>query len=268
MDSKKLTQQLIETANVVRQKYKSLKSDRNDRNIMLEKTFKPITKTLKKYSNAKLPKVEQSEKEPKFEQQSETDDEEFSSNNDSEKEDDENDNSSNYYLSLLKSNSNLLDKTYGVRFDANDKNYKIGSSTFEIIGESFRINDTTYVSTLGLLELLFLKKPEKHTSADLAEYVKILRSTSAHKRNFNPNEQTKGTTSNKYKKIIKPLLMHNGGNLMNLPMKNVDYIYWNDPNEMVDRLRLLLSSQQAGHSNHNNEILSITEELRESNIII
>ena len=46
-----------------------------------------------------------------------------------------------------------------------------------------------------------------------------------------------------------------------------NYIHWDDPNELVDRLRLLLSSEGSGHNNHQNEIISIIEELKESNII-
>lgn len=46
-----------------------------------------------------------------------------------------------------------------------------------------------------------------------------------------------------------------------------DYVYWDDPNELVDRLRLLVSSSHAGHSGHVNEINSIVEELREVGII-
>lgn len=46
-----------------------------------------------------------------------------------------------------------------------------------------------------------------------------------------------------------------------------NFIYWNDVNELVSRLRLLVSSASAGHTGHNNEILSIIEELREENII-
>lgn len=49
---------------------------------------------------------------------------------------------------------------------------------------------------------------------------------------------------------------------------NVSYTYWNDPNELVDRLRLLVASKSAGHSGHNNEIMSIVEELREADIIV
>jgi hypothetical protein len=47
----------------------------------------------------------------------------------------------------------------------------------------------------------------------------------------------------------------------------INYVYWDDPNELVERLRLLVASQTAGHSDHNNEIVSIVEKLRESGII-
>ena len=33
----------------------------------------------------------------------------------------------------------------------------------------------------------------------------------------------------------------------------IDYIYWDDPNEIVDRLRLLEASRQADYNGHDNE---------------
>lgn len=45
-------------------------------------------------------------------------------------------------------------------------------------------------------------------------------------------------------------------------------MYWNDLNELVDRLRLLVASTIAGHTGHNNEIISIIEELREADIVV
>ena len=39
-------------------------------------------------------------------------------------------------------------------------------------------------------------------------------------------------------------------------------MHWDDPNEIVDRLRLLEASRQAGYNGHDNEILSIIEEFR------
>jgi hypothetical protein len=49
--------------------------------------------------------------------------------------------------------------------------------------------------------------------------------------------------------------------------KKTSFVYWNDVNELVERLRLLVASKSAGHSAHDNEIMSIIEELREERII-
>lgn len=48
---------------------------------------------------------------------------------------------------------------------------------------------------------------------------------------------------------------------------NIVYEYYDDPNELCDRLKLLYSSQNAGNSNHSQEINSIVEELHERGII-
>jgi len=45
------------------------------------------------------------------------------------------------------------------------------------------------------------------------------------------------------------------------------YLYWNDVNELVERLEILVASKGAGNTSHNNEIFSILEELREERII-
>lgn len=50
--------------------------------------------------------------------------------------------------------------------------------------------------------------------------------------------------------------------------ENIVYEYYDNPNELCDRLRLLVSSKSAGNSNHDQEINSIIEELRERHIII
>lgn len=49
--------------------------------------------------------------------------------------------------------------------------------------------------------------------------------------------------------------------------EHIAYEYYDDPNELCDRLRLLISSKTSGNSNHDQEINSILEELRESGII-
>lgn len=50
--------------------------------------------------------------------------------------------------------------------------------------------------------------------------------------------------------------------------ENIVYEYYDDPNELCDRLRLLVSSKSAGNTNHDQEINSIIEELRERDIVV
>lgn len=48
----------------------------------------------------------------------------------------------------------------------------------------------------------------------------------------------------------------------------IAYEFYDDPNELCDRLRLLIASRAAGNSNHGQEINSIVSELRELGIVI
>jgi len=40
----------------------------------------------------------------------------------------------------------------------------------------------------------------------------------------------------------------------------IDYVQWDDPNELVNRMQLLEALRQVGHNAHDNEMLSIIEE--------
>ena len=76
----------------------------------------------------------------------------------------------------------------------------------------------------------------------------------------------------KFKNFISKFLNIQGKGLPSymIARKNnvpIDYIYYDDVNEIVDRLRLLIASKSAGNNNHTNEIMSILEELREANVI-
>jgi len=52
---------------------------------------------------------------------------------------------------------------------------------------------------------------------------------------------------------------------MTLNDSTIDYMHWNDLNELVDRrLRLLDASHQARNNAHDNKMLSIIEQLREA----
>jgi hypothetical protein len=45
------------------------------------------------------------------------------------------------------------------------------------------------------------------------------------------------------------------------------FVYYADPNFLVERLKLLISSERAGNNSHRNEINEIVRELRTQNII-
>ena len=55
---------------------------------------------------------------------------------------------------------------------------------------------------------------------------------------------------------------------MTLKDNAIDYVQWDDSNELVDRLRLLDASHRAGNNVHDNEMLSIIDELCEAGLII
>ena len=127
-----------------------------------------------------------------------------------------------------------------------------------------------------------MKRPNSsiYTDNDLAQYKEILEHSCAHRRDVKPSSQINGNQSFKYKNIIQKLVQRSPppynlrervgkgiSSQMQLTANNIDFVYWNDPNELVDRLRLLIASQHAGHTNHNNEIISIIEELKKANII-
>ena len=123
--------------------------------------------------------------------------------------------------------------------------------------------------------------PSDYTTEDEKKFKTILSKANVIK----PKTTSKNT---KFKKIIEPYMNqafdqydsvsdNNDGDDENkfegrgLPMqvttKPIDYIYWNDPNELVNRLKLLIASQNAGNTGQNNETNAIIEELYEANII-
>lgn len=148
---------------------------------------------------------------------------------------------------------------------------KIGDSEVRLDNQNLNVGSKTFEHTKGLLNLLFYKKPENYTISDLKNYKKILLLTNGHRKRFNVRSPIRTSKkSYKYKAIIKPLFQSGKGlqtEYMIVNSNPVDYSYWDDPNELVDRLRLLIASSSAGHTGHNNEIISIIEELREARII-
>uniref|UniRef100_A0ABD2W7D5 DUF8207 domain-containing protein n=1 Tax=Trichogramma kaykai TaxID=54128 RepID=A0ABD2W7D5_9HYME len=189
------------------------------------------------------------------------------------------------YLNLVKIQSNELDKLYGIRMQTDE--YYLGKSPVSIDGDKLYIGNEPYIKSKGLLELLFKKNPDpKHiTKTDTVAYEKILDSTNVHRKGFADNGDLRKHNSKKFEYIIEPLFKSGSGLSPRykvvkrgyglLPRYKVakrhdslkDFVYWNDPNELVDRLRLLVAERSAGNNAHDIEITSIVEELREDGYI-
>ncbi|XP_025836061.1 uncharacterized protein LOC112906345 [Agrilus planipennis] len=144
-----------------------------------------------------------------------------------------------------------LDK---VRYEWDTNKFFIGDSEIDFDGSDVVIDGKfKYTGTVGLYEQLFKLSSEYPTSIkERRDYADILKRTGAV---YNLRQQT-----------TKP--SKGGGlSLLTYNEKPIEYKYFDDVNELCDRLKLLVASQQAGNTNHENEMQSILEELRESNII-
>ncbi|XP_072757503.1 uncharacterized protein [Anoplolepis gracilipes] len=173
--------------------------------------------------------------------------------------------------------NNEMDYVYGVKFS--DEGMMLGDKHFEVDkNDNIIINGVKYAGTPGLYELIFKRIPDDavYTENDMHKYKSILLATNTHRRDSNVHNPVLGNKGYKYKYIIASLFpikrkIGKGINLsrtVTLSENKIEYVHWNDPNKLVDRLRLLEASRQAGNNAHGNEIMSIIEELREAGLSI
>lgn len=199
-----------------------------------------------------------------------------------------------YFLKLIKGGK-VIDANYGVRVDGN--NWMIGDKILELDVNDMIIDGKKYEGSRGLYELIFMNSPNQYvyTEEDLENYAKILFSTNVYRVGYSTLGKVRSNRGHKYKHIIAPIISReqtvplasgSGIQISNLPKNPMttysnlltsskgdkgvvltdskpQYIYFDDPNELVDRLRVLYASQQSGNNAHTNEINSIIEELLE-----
>lgn len=185
-----------------------------------------------------------------------------------------------YYVEqLIRDTEDKFDTQYGVRFDLESDKFAIGNKQLYFDNNDMYIMDDgkkiTYAGTPGFYELMFKKEPEKYTPTDRKNYKDIVTRSAASRRNYDPNDQISGNAGKKYTKIIKALKPSTtiskpgpqGQGLLSLNNKQVEFVPWKNPNTLVDRLQILVASQMAGHTGHNNEIIHIINALKRAKII-
>lgn len=172
----------------------------------------------------------------------------------------------NRYINLVRRKDSRVDQVLGVR--KLRKGFKLGDSSFTYNNTFFKIRGNQYKITPGLTELIFNKNPNEFliTDDDKKIYRNIILTTSANKKRYKPNQSIRKNLGIKFIKFLKSTVKGEG---FKVAKRNdvTEYIYWDDPNELVDRLKLLDAERAAGNNNHNNEIQNIIEELSERGFI-
>ena len=167
-------------------------------------------------------------------------------------------------MNLVAQKHKKIDSTLGVRKLV--KGFRFGDSSFSYNNGSYKIGNESYKPTPGLTELLFKKNPssEHISESDIEIYRKLVKKTNITKKNYDSRASPRNDNSVKYRTYLLDTFKSGGGGF-NIAHRddNIEYIYWDNPNELVKRLILLDAEKKAGNNNHHNEINSILEELRE-----
>ena len=148
------------------------------------------------------------------------------------------------------------DKTFGIY--AINKKFYIGDKPVVIKDNNIIADDEEYKGTPGFWELIMLEKPKEYTTEDFNNYGRLFVKSNAIHRDNNPNNpHPKSSKSGKWRYLLRDVWKnkekYEGSGVIVIP---------SDPNALLEKLDLLLSSKEAGHTNVGNELVSISDELK------
>ena len=132
-----------------------------------------------------------------------------------------------------------------------------------------------FIGTDGLWELLTSKNPQNFTNEDEDMYEDLMVMTKAiHRDNDEDNPHPKGNHKTyKWLNIIRPIWYRNKRVIYRYPKEKKGQdgsgvvVIPSDPNALLERLDLLLASQEAGHTGVRNELVSICDELKRQGVL-
>ena len=156
------------------------------------------------------------------------------------------------------------DKKFGVRKEKGD--HYIGNKHVIVKDNDIIIVKTgkRFEGTTGLWELIMSKNPQNFTDMDYNNYKDLIITTNALHRGDNPkNPYPKASGSYKWVFLLGPIWKskkkeYEGEGVVVIP---------SDPNALLERLDLLLASQEAGHTGVRNELVSICDELKRQDVL-
>ena len=165
------------------------------------------------------------------------------------------------------------DKTFGVR--KKKGHHYIGNQHVVIEDDNIIISkyNERFEGTPGLWELIMSKNPKNFTDKDYDNYKDLMIMTNAlHHDNNENNPHPKSSGGAKWK-LLSPIWYRKKGGLYRFPKKKEGYegegvvVIPSDPNALLERLDLLLASQEAGHTGVRNELVSICDELKRQGVL-
>ena len=171
-------------------------------------------------------------------------------------------------------NKPFSDKTFGIRKEG--IHHYIGNQHVIIKDNDIFLPkyNERFEGTPGLWELIMSKNPKKFTDKDYDNYDDLMVMTNAlHRNNDEDNPHPKGSGSTKWKKLLSPIWHRKKGGVYTFPKKKEGYegsgvvVIPSDPNALLERLDLLLASQEAGHTGVRNELVSICDELKRQGVL-
>ena len=161
-------------------------------------------------------------------------------------------------------NMELRDKKFGIRKEKG--HHYIGNKHVIIKNNDIIIPKTgeKLEGTRGLWELIMSKNPQNFSDMDYDNYKYLITISNVLHRSDNPkNPYPKASGSFKWVYLLGPIWKnkkekYQGQGVVVIP---------SDPNALLERLDLLLASQEAGHTGVRNELVSICDELKRQGVL-
>ena len=158
------------------------------------------------------------------------------------------------------------DTTFGIREEGL---YYIGDKQATIINDNIMVGDEKFRGTKGLWELLMSSNPDPmfFDDNDYKKYAKLMVKTNALYRGNNPeSRRPKASKSDKWNLIR--FIWANREDIKKGKFEGEGVVVIpSDPNALLERLDLLLASQDAGHTGVGNELVSICDELKRQGVL-
>ena len=178
-------------------------------------------------------------------------------------------------MSYLKIPEKKRDTTFGI-YKENGDHY-IGNTHVIIKDDDIIIKDTgeRFVGTHGLWKLITTKNLTldkiEWDKMDEKDYVRLLEKTHVLHQGNNPNNPHAKSSGGKKWNNILTFIWHTDrfpqkGEFEEYEGQGVVVIP-SDPNALLERLDLLLASQEAGHTGVRNELVSICDELKRQDVL-